>query len=99
MVLAHGEPLEPSHWELIEQGIAEMAGVIRADLSLSQGGMVVIEYDPYVTSPTVLHEKIREVYTAAELRTVFVSRAPAEEDDKISLDPESHSGAAGGHQQ
>jgi orotate phosphoribosyltransferase-like protein len=79
MVLNVSEPLEDGRRKLIEQGIAGTTGVISADFSVSQGNMVVIEYDPYVTSPTELHQNIREINRTAVLRTVFVSRPPADE--------------------
>ncbi len=79
MVLDLSEPLDSGHRELIEQDIAAKAGVVSADFSLSQGSMVVIEYDPNVTSPTKLHQNIREINRAAVLRTVYVSRSPVDE--------------------
>lgn len=80
MVLEVREPLEDGHRKLIERGIAGTTGVISADFSATQGNMVVIEYDPYVTSPTELHQHITEINRAAVLRTVFVSRPPADQD-------------------
>ncbi len=79
MVLEVCEPLEEEHRKLIERGIAGATGVISADFSATQGNMVVIEYDPYVTSPTELHQHITEINQAAVLRTVFVSRPPADQ--------------------
>jgi hypothetical protein len=79
MVLEVSEPLEEMHRQLIEQDIAETAGVIRADFSVTQGDMLVIEYDPYVTSPTELHQNIRAINRDLVMKTVFVSRPPVDE--------------------
>ena len=79
MVLEVSKPLEDEHRKLIERSIAGTTGVISADFSVTQGDMVVIEYDPYVTSPTELHQNITEINQAAVLKTVFVSRSPADQ--------------------
>ena len=84
MVLNLSEPLESRRRELIEQGMAEKAGVVRADFNQSQGNMVVIEYDPTVTSPTELHRYIRDVSVAADPRIYFLNQLPAGEDDETS---------------
>lgn len=74
MVLNLSEPLEPDHREYIERNIAGKTGVVSADFSLSEDNMVVIEYDPYITSPAEIHQNINEINCAAVLKTVFVSR-------------------------
>jgi tetrahydromethanopterin S-methyltransferase subunit B len=84
MLLNLSEPLESRRRELIEQGMAEKTGVVRADFNQSQGNIVVIEYDPYVTSPTELHRHIKDLSLAADPSTLFLNQLPAGEDDETS---------------
>ncbi len=84
MILNLSGPLGPGQRELIEEGIEGKAGVIRVEFNLPQGNMVIIEYDPHVTSPTELHQKLREINLTTESKPVFVSRPPPETDDNRS---------------
>ncbi len=80
MVLGLDQPVDTENRRLIEETIAATTGVVSADFSVDQADMVVVEYDPYVTSPTELHQNIRDINPGAVLRTVFVSRPPADEE-------------------
>lgn len=84
LVLDLKAPLNPGHRKLIEQSIAAKAGVISADFDEAQGGMLIIEYDPSVTSPTKLHQNVREINRAVDVSTVFVTRPLPGEADKTS---------------
>jgi len=84
MILDITEPLGSGNREHIERGIEGITGVSSADFIQSRENMVVVEYDPYVTSPGVLHQKIREIKQATVLGTFNVSRPPDDEDFKTS---------------
>jgi ethanolamine utilization microcompartment shell protein EutS len=84
LVLDLGASLKPGHRKLIQQDIATKAGVISADFNEAQGGMLIIEYDPSVTSPTELHQNVREINRAVDVKTVFVTRPSTGEADKTS---------------
>lgn len=51
----------PDHRNGIETRISKKDGVVYAEFSKEHPDIVVIEYDPFITSPDEIYEKVRQL--------------------------------------
>ena len=58
---AVAESQHPDHRNGIETRIRKKDGVIYAEFSKEHPDIVVIEYDPFITSPDEIYEKVRRL--------------------------------------